>query len=156
MDTTLSRNDQVVVRGLRPDDMDAVVALDARNTGRRRTEYFAVKLEQNLAETGVKVSLAAELDGLFVGFLLARVMYGEFGQAEQVAVLDTINVHDGYSGQRVGGCLLDQLAMNLKALGVNSLRTEVGWDDSRLMGFFQREGFRPADRFCIDLDLATK
>jgi predicted N-acetyltransferase YhbS len=155
MDSTLSRNDQVVVRGLRPDDMDAVVALDARNTGRRRTEYFAVKLKQNLAETGVKVSLAAELDGGFVGFLLARVMYGEFGQAEQVAVLDTINVHDGFSGQRVGGCLLDQLAMNLRALGVNSLRTEVGWDDSRLMAFFRREGFRPADRFCIDLDLAA-
>ncbi|RKY19474.1 MAG: GNAT family N-acetyltransferase [Planctomycetota bacterium] len=156
METTLGRNDQVVVRGLRPEDMDAVVALDARNTGKRRKEYFKVKLQQNLSETGVKVSLAAELDGMFVGFLLARVMYGEFGQAEQVAVLDTINVHSDFSGKKVGGCLLDQLAMNLRGLGVDHLQTQVGWDDMRLMAFFQREGFKPAPRICIDFDLTAR
>ena len=87
--TTNLEEQTVVVRRLRPDDLEAVVALDAKNTGRKRDEYFKVKLEQNLAETGIQVSLAAELDGAFVGFLLARVFYGEFGTMEQVAVLDT-------------------------------------------------------------------
>jgi len=37
------------------------------------------------AETGIKVSLAGELDDCFCGFLLARVYYGEFGAPEPVA-----------------------------------------------------------------------
>ena len=79
MDSVSAPEDRIVVRGLRPDDLEAVISLDARNVGRRRDEFFKVKLQQNLAETGIKVSLAAEVEGLFVGFLLARVFYGEFG-----------------------------------------------------------------------------
>jgi ribosomal protein S18 acetylase RimI-like enzyme len=145
----------VVVRNLRPTDLEAVIALDAKNVGRRREEYFRVKLQQNLAETGVKVSLAGEVDGAFAGFLLARVYYGEFGQSEPVAVLDTIDVHPAFHGQGVGRALLEQLRTNLFGLGVASLRTEVRWDELPLIGFFQREGFRPAGRLCLDLDVTT-
>ncbi|HET6350273.1 MAG TPA: GNAT family N-acetyltransferase [Candidatus Krumholzibacteria bacterium] len=146
-------DNDVMVRNLRPSDLEAVIALDAKNVGRRREEYFRVKLQQNLVETGVKVSLAAEVDGALVGFLLARVFYGEFGQTEPVAVLDTIDVHPSFRGRRVGGALLDQLRTNLFGLGVTSLRTEVGWDEGQLIGFFQHEGFRPAARLCLDLEI---
>jgi hypothetical protein len=88
-----TRETVVTVRGAQAQDMDAVVALDAKNVGRRREAFFRIKLQQNLQETGIKVSLAAEVDGIFTGFLLARVYYGEFGTPEPVAVLDTIDVH---------------------------------------------------------------
>lgn len=143
----------VVVRGLRPRDLEAVVALDARITGRRREEYFRVKLDQALKETGVMISLAAETEGAFAGFLLARVFYGEFGELEASAVLDTIGVHPAFRGRGVGRALLAQLRTNLLGLGIRSLRTEVSWDAQELMAFFRHEGFRPADRLCIDLDL---
>ncbi|HHI78848.1 MAG TPA: hypothetical protein ENK02_02585, partial [Planctomycetes bacterium] len=55
-------HEDVYVRGLKPSDLDAVIRLDAKNTGKRREEYFKVKLQQNLQETGVKISLAAEID----------------------------------------------------------------------------------------------
>lgn len=143
----------VTVRGLKPSDMDAVIALDARNVGRRREAFFRIKLQQNLQETGVKVSLAAELDGIFTGFLLARVYYGEFGTPEPVAVLDTIDVHPDFRGRGIGSALLRQLQVNLHALGVGTLRTEVGWDEQGLLRFFHHAGFRPAPRFCLDLVL---
>ena len=145
----------ILVRNLRPSDLEAVIALDAKNTGRRREDYFRVKLQQNLQETGIKVSLAGEVDGAFAGFLLARVYYGEFGQTEPVAVLDTIDVHPAFRGRGLGSALLEQLRVNLAGLGVASLRTEVGWDDLTLIGFFQHEGFRPAARLCLDLDLTV-
>jgi ribosomal protein S18 acetylase RimI-like enzyme len=141
----------VTVRNLRPSDLEAVITLDAKNTGRRREEFFRVKLQQNLQETGVKVSLAAEIDGALVGFLLARVYYGEFGQTEPAAVLDTIDVHPSFHGRSVGAALLDQLRTNLFGLGVPLLRTEVDWNDMPLLGFFQHEGFRPSSRLCIEL-----
>lgn len=155
MDRDSKAGESVVVRNLRPEDLEAVIALDARIVGRRREEYFRVKLRQNLAETGIKISLAAEKDRLFCGFLLARVYYGEFGTMEPVAVLDTIGVHPGFRGQKVGAALLRQLRVNLSGLGVSRLQTEVSWDDLSLLGFFHHQGFRPASRFCLDLDLAA-
>jgi ribosomal protein S18 acetylase RimI-like enzyme len=143
----------IVVRGLRPEDLEAVIALDAKNTGRRRDEFFKLKLQQNLVESGIKISLAAELDGLFGGFLLARVYYGEFGTMEPAAVLDTIGVHPDFKQQGIGTAMMRQLRTNLKALGVPRLQTEVHWDDREVLAFFQHTGFRPAQRFCLDLDL---
>ncbi len=155
MERETQPKESVLVRNLRPEDLEAVIAVDARIVGRRREEYFRVKLQQNLAETGIKISLAAEKDGLFCGFLLARVYYGEFGRMEPVAVLDTLGVPPGYRGQGVGAALIRQLQVNLKGLGVSRLQTEVGWDDMPLLGFFHHHGFRPASRFCLDLDLTA-
>jgi ribosomal protein S18 acetylase RimI-like enzyme len=145
----------VVVRRLRPDDLDKVIALDAKNVGRRRDEYFKVKLAQALSNTGVMVSLAAEHDGAFAGFLLARVYYGEFGGVEQVAVLDTLDVHPEFAGVGVGSALLRQLRTNLLGLGIPVLQTEVSWDQQKLLAFFHHAGFRPAARLCLDLDLTA-
>lgn len=155
IEDVLEREERVAVRGLRPEDLEAVIAIDAKNTGRRRDEYFKIKLEQNLAETGIKVSLAAEIDGCFCGFLLARVFYGEFGRTEPAAVLDTIGVNPDFRGQGVGSALLRQLKTNLLGLGVPRLQTEVSWDNQPLLSFFQHEGFRPAERISLDLDLET-
>lgn len=143
----------IVVRRLRPQDLEAVIALDAKITGRRREEYFKLKLKQALADTGIEVSLGAELDGIFVGFLLARVYYGEFGALERVAVLDTMDVHPDFRGRGVGSALIDQLRVNLLGLGIRTLQTEVSWSEPGLLTFFNREGFAPAPRFCLDLDL---
>jgi ribosomal protein S18 acetylase RimI-like enzyme len=150
------RKVEIVVRGLKPEDLDAVVAIDAKSTGRRREGYFQIKLKQNLAETGIKVSLAAEADGLFRGFLLARVYYGEFGTLEPVAVLDTLRVHPFTRGQGIGHALMEQLLVNLAGLGVPTLRTEVAWEDTELLGFFQRERFRPAARLCLELPVTHR
>ena len=155
-DSSLVEMEKVVVRRLRPEDLEAVIALDARITGRRRSEYFKVKLRQNLGETGIVISLAAELDGIFAGFLLARVYYGEFGLMEPVAVLDTIGVHADFQMQGVGAALMEQVRTDLSGLGVARLRTEVSWDDPRLLSFFHHRGFRPAARFCLDLDLTQR
>jgi len=145
--------DAVLVRSLTPEDQEAVVAIDARILGRRREEFFRLKLRQAFSDTGIAVSLAAELDGGLVGFLLARVYYGEFGITERVAVLDVLGVHTEFRGRHVGAALIDQLRTNLLGLGIRTLQTEVSWDDPSLMAFFQHEGFRPAPRLCLDLDL---
>lgn len=149
----LERDERVLIRGLRPEDLDAVISLDSKVVGRRRGEYFKVKLQQNLAETGIKVSLAAELEGCFCGFLMARVYYGEFGRTEPVAVLDTIGVNPDFRNQGVGRALIRQLRQNLGGLGVSRVQTEVDWNDQSLLGFFHREGFVPAPRLGLDLHL---
>ncbi len=146
-------NASAVVRSLRPRDLEAVVRVDQRVTGRRREEYFRMKLQQALQESGIKVSLAAEIDGQFAGFLLARVFYGEFGAVEKVAILDTLGVEPDLAGRGVGRALLRQLRTNLLGLGIPRLETEVRWQDPELLSFFHHIGFLPAPRIALDLDL---
>jgi len=153
MQPTMQERGAVVVRSLRPDDLAAVVTLDAKNVGRRREEFFKLKLQQNLVESGIKVSLAGEIDGMFCGFLLARVFYGEFGMTEPIAVLDTIGVHPDFRHRGIGAAMLRQLRRNLFGLNVRAIRTEVDWDSPELLTFFHHEGFRPAPRLCLDLAL---
>ncbi len=145
--------DNILVRGLHEADLESVIMLDSRITGRRREEFFRHKLSRALADTGIQVSLAAVVDRTFAGFLLARVYYGEFGATEQVAVLDTLGVHPAFAGRGVGRALLRQLLQNLQGLGIRALETEVSWEDQRLLSFFHHAGFRPAPRFCLDLDV---
>ena len=143
---------KVSVRSLRPGDLEGVISIDAKATGRRRVEYFKLKLQMAMNETGVEVSLAAEIDEMFVGFLIARVYYGDFGIAEPSAVLEVMGVNPDFRGVGVGHALLEQLATNLLGLGVGTVSTEVNWDDPRMIAFLQREGFLPAQRFCLDMD----
>jgi GNAT superfamily N-acetyltransferase len=153
MPTAAPQSQAIVVRNLMSTDLVAVVTIDALVTGRKREEFFRHKLEQALSDTGIVVSLGAERDGRIVGFLLARVYYGEFGVLEPVAVMDVLGIHPAFQRQGVGTALIDQLRTNLLGLGIRKLHTEVGWDSMDLMAFFKHEGFRPAPRLCLELDL---
>jgi predicted N-acetyltransferase YhbS len=142
--------DSVAVRSLQRGDAEAVARIDERITGRSRRAYFEKKIEVTLREAGISLSLVAEIDRAPVGFLVASVDYGQFGVLEPVAVLDAIGVHPDFRDRRVGSALLRQLALNLRALHIQTLRTEVDWRQSDLAQFLQRQRFLPAARLCLE------
>ena len=150
---TLAR-DEVLVRSLQEGDLARIARIDERITGRNRIAYFERKFSEVLRESGVRISLVAESDGLVTGFVMARVDYGEFGQAVATATIDTIGVDPTASGTRIGRALVSQLLANLGALRVETVRTEVRWQDLELLGFLHRCGFAPAQRlsFSVDID----
>jgi ribosomal protein S18 acetylase RimI-like enzyme len=146
--------DAVAVRELRESDVASLVKIDKASTGRARREYYESKTRAAVAEQKLRTSLVAELDGHVVGFLLARVYYGEFGHAEPVAVVDSIGVDPAYRGKHVGQALMRQLLMNLEALRVERVETMVDWTQLDLLAFLGRSGFRPAARLCLERSLA--
>ncbi len=142
--------DRIPVRTMREDDLRALVAIDRRITGRDRSAYFARKLTEALRQSDVRVSLVAERDGAAVGFIMARVDFGEFGRVEPMAVMDTIGVDPDYRGRGVGRALLSQLLVNLATLRVEQIRTEIDWRDRDLLGFLDHCGFLPSDQLCFE------
>jgi ribosomal protein S18 acetylase RimI-like enzyme len=146
--------DRIPVRSMAAGDLLALVEIDSRITGRERVKYFERKLQDALSESDVRVSLVAELDGVAVGFIMARVDLGEFGRVDTTAVLDTIGVHPDYQHRGVGQALISQLLMNLGTLRVENLRTEVDWNDRALLGYLDRCGFRPSQQRCFDRSLS--
>jgi ribosomal protein S18 acetylase RimI-like enzyme len=142
--------DRIPVRSMNDKDLKALVAIDRRITGRDRSRFFQRMLADALHESDVRVSLVAELDGVPVGFIMARVDLGEFGRMETAATMDTIGVDPDYRGRGVGRALLSQLLANLTTLRVDKVLTEVDWADRELMGFLDQCGFKPSPRLTFD------
>lgn len=145
--------DAVLVRAMTEKDLAAVVAIDVAATGRRRPSYFELMLQRALKLSGMQVSLVAELDGKVAGFLVGSLFYGEYGVLEPSAALETIGVDPTCRHRHVGQALMRQLRMNLGALHITSIRTEISWDDFQLGGFFQKQGFHPAGRICLECSI---
>jgi len=145
---TLSR-DRVPVRSLKEDDLAAVARIDRKLTARDRSAYYAAKLREMLTESGIRVSLVAEEDGFVVGFVMARVDFGEFGRVDKAAVMDTIGVHPGFSGSGIGHALLSQLFLNLSTLQVETVLTQVSPENIGLQRFLYSCGFHPSQRLAL-------
>jgi len=149
----LSR-DEVLVRSLAQEDLDDVVRIDAKITGHRRHDFFNRKFQEVLFESGVRISLIAEIDGMVVGFMMARVDFGEFGRAASEAVIDTLGVAKAFRSQHVGHALLAQLLGNLATLQVESVRSEVEWNNFGLLGFLESCDFELSQRLALSCGLA--
>ncbi len=147
--------DHVCVRTLGPDDLEWMVRVDRKYAGRSRTEYLRLKLHESQTDTGVRISLGASIDDEPCGYLMGRVYYGEFGLPEPVAVLDHLAVEPAFTGRHVAAALMRQFRMNLRALNVETIQTQVDWAQQDLMGFFQKSGFRPAPRLCLELPVGN-
>ncbi|HET7806415.1 MAG TPA: GNAT family N-acetyltransferase [Pseudolabrys sp.] len=145
--------DKIPVRSMAEGDLRTLVRIDRRITKRDRAAYFERKLTEALTESDVRVSLVAELDGVPVGFIMARVDLGEFGRVETTAVIDTIGVDPDYRNRGVGRALISQLLANLGTLRVEKIRTEVDWQDHDLLAYLGRNGFLPSQRLCFDQPL---
>lgn len=144
----LSR-DLVPVRSMTASDLDALVSIDRRATGADRNAYYRRKQREALRESGVRVSLVAEQDEHPVGFIMARVDYGEFGHTSPEAVMDTIGVDPGHRGRGVGQALMSQLIANLATLRVDHITTELEWNDVGLIDYLDETGFAPAQRVVL-------
>lgn len=147
---SLESSAQVIVRSMQESDLDAVVAIDAASIGRRRPHYFRRMLERTVKEADFQISLVAEVDDVVAGCVIATLFYGEYGVMEPAASIDAIGVLKEYRRQYIGQALMRQLRLNLSALRIDSVRTEVLWDDFELLRFFKSEGFAPGTRICLE------
>jgi ribosomal protein S18 acetylase RimI-like enzyme len=145
--------EEVDVRELRAEDLDRLVRIDSQATGQDRRGYYEKRLKTALEESGIRVSLAAEVDGTVVGYVIGRVYHGEYGRTESFATIDTIGVSPRFRHRGVGHALLTQLRRNLSALRIERVQTEVEWDQWELLRFLQHVGFRPAPRLALELPL---
>jgi ribosomal protein S18 acetylase RimI-like enzyme len=130
-------------------DLEGIARIDRRHTGRDRRGYLCRTTREALADSAIRVSLAARVDGGIAGYLMARVDYGDFGRAEPAAVIDTIGVDPLRARQGIGRALLSQLFINLRGLGVERVETVVAPRNLDLMGFFCSAGFMPAERLAF-------
>jgi ribosomal protein S18 acetylase RimI-like enzyme len=148
MDTIALR--QTLVRRLAREDLDAVVAIDALAEGRSRRPYFERRLAAALREPAWHVQFACTGDGGLAGYVLARVLEGEFGRAERALLVEAIGARHDARGAGVGRRLLEALAGDARRLGVTELRTQAAWNDHRMLRWLDENGFALAAGRIVD------
>jgi ribosomal protein S18 acetylase RimI-like enzyme len=145
------------VRAMRPGDLDAVAALDARIGGRARRGYFVRRLEAALSRPEQHVQLTAEdAGGAFLGFCLYRIEGGEFGAGARAAALETIGVRPELHMRGIGSALVAKARTVLRAKGIRAETTRAEWRNHRLLAFLDHAGFELAPRQVISLDLGAR
>lgn len=144
-DTVLSP--QITIRPLRPDDLEAVVAIDQAIERRPRRTYVRRRLDAALREPARHVQFAATDGRRLIGYLLARLLRGEFGRQQTGLRIELVGVRLDQQQHGVGRCLLDALLDHARRQGVAELRSAARWNDHAMLRWFDAMGFElSADR----------
>jgi len=143
----------VKLRRLAPQDLDAVVDIDAQITGRSRRVYFERRLQAALRAPELNTQFAAEEDGVLEGYVLARRLEGEFGRAEPALRLEVISVRPGEQGHGYGDALLGALEADARKRGILQVRTQAAWKDHAMLSFLDHAGFTLGGGQVIDCEV---
>ena len=137
------------IRALAPADLPAVVAIDAAGEGRTRRDYVERRLRAAQREPALHAQFAASDGSGVVGFMLARVLAGEFGRHQRTLRLEAMGVRSDRRGQGTGRALFDALAAWGARHGCAAVRTTASWQDTDLLAWFDRLGFELAPEVIV-------
>jgi GNAT superfamily N-acetyltransferase len=138
------------IRPLARDNLDAVVAIDAAIEGRPRRDYFERRLGAALHEPKLHAQFAVTDDAGLAGYILARVLEGEFGRTEPGLRLEVVGVRDDARGHGVGRQMFDALAQWARRHAIRDLQTQATWNDHRMVRWLDAMGFILAPNHVVD------
>jgi ribosomal protein S18 acetylase RimI-like enzyme len=139
----------ITIRLMKNEDFDAVVRIDTKVLGIARPDYYVKKFQRLIKSNDcIETSLVAEDENKqIVGFIMGELIIGDFGICNDDATLDTMGVDPEFQRQGIGKRLMEDFVLHLKQLEVQKLHTLVDKNDSRLMGFYSSNYFKPSETF---------
>jgi ribosomal protein S18 acetylase RimI-like enzyme len=140
----------VSVRPLGPDDLPSVVAIDAATEGHTRSDYVARRLRAAHREPALHAQFAAVDDDGLAGFVLARLLEGEFGRRRPALRIEAVGIRPPLRGRGIGTHLFAALAAWGSRHGAAELHTSADWRRSDMLRWFHRLGFELAPHHVVD------
>ncbi len=141
-------------RPLAPSDLDGVVAIDAALGRRTRRAYFERRLVAAKREPERNLQFAVEEDGALAGFVMGRVLEGEFGRSEPELRLEAIGVKPAAQGRGLGAALGEAFEAEARRRALPQIHTSARWHEHELLRFFDCAGYRLAPSHMLDCALA--
>jgi len=141
---------QLSVRPILATDLEPVIALDRHYTRQSRRGFFEQRWQAMARGPAAVIALAVDRGDDLVGFLLARILDGEFGGTAPVALLDALGVATDAQRQGIGSELMRTLIDEVRARGGREVRTQAPWHQRGLFDFFAQSGFLLAPRMVLE------
>ena len=132
---------KTTIRPLAAADLEAVIGIDTQTAGRARRGFFERRLAAAVKEPKHFIYVGAEWDGTLQGFALVSILAGEYGVADEIAVLDAIGVAPQAQGRGIGRALMARIEQVMRDKDIHELRTESAWTSHALLGFLEAAGF---------------
>jgi GNAT superfamily N-acetyltransferase len=136
-------------RSLGAGDLEQVIAIDCAHSGHSRRRFFEKRFAAAKAQPDDFIHVGLVEGRSLRGFAIARVLRGEFGHAQAIAVLDAIGVVAESRDQGIGQALLRELTAVMRRRGVHGLQSQAVWTNQELMHFFAAAGFKLAPRLAL-------
>ena len=134
--------------------LDAVTGIDAALIRRSRRAYFERRLAAAQRDPGRHLQVAIEADGALAGFMLGRVLEGEFGRSEPQLRLEAFGVRPSAQHRGLGHELGAAFEAEAAKRGVAEIRTTALWRHHELLRFLDRAGYRLAENTIVDCAVA--
>ncbi len=135
----IRRMKEITVRKMTVRDIDQVLRLDEKITGRPHAAYYESKCDAYI-KRAPDTCLVAEHRNHVVGFVLGDVRGWEFA-TELAGWLEVLGVDPDYQGRGVSQLLLHACFDSFRRAGVAVVNTMVNWNDGDLIDYFQAHGF---------------
>ncbi|HEY3276723.1 MAG TPA: GNAT family N-acetyltransferase [Syntrophorhabdaceae bacterium] len=144
-------SENIVIRPLKFTDLEAVCRIDYSLLGKKRDVYWENRLEK--AEVSGLPSLAAEVDGTVIGFIIGSSSGWEYGVPENVGWIDSMGVAGEWQDKGVSQLLFQKIYEIFKTVGVDKIYVFVDWKKWDILKFFDNMGFRRGDMVNFRLSL---
>jgi ribosomal protein S18 acetylase RimI-like enzyme len=138
------------IRNLDVEDAERVIAIDRAHSGQARRRFFEKRLAAAKARPEDYIHAGDMRGGALRGFAIARILRGEFGQEDAVAVLDAIGVEPASRQRGIGQTLMEAVRQIMQQRGVRVLQSEADWTNHTLLRFFEAAGFKLAPRLALE------
>jgi len=148
MDIVTTR--KLSLRPLAREHLDDVVAIDAVAERRSRRAYFERRLDAARRQPKLHAQFGAFDDDGLAGYVLARVLQGEFGRTDPALRLEAVGVRGDAKGQRVGARLFDALCDYGHRHGLSAVRTQAAWTNHVMLPWLDAMGFALAPNLVVD------
>jgi len=136
------------IRPAQASDLPAVSALDERETGTAKLDYWREMLAPD------RHFLVAETDnGRLAGFIAGEIRAWEFGQPPAGWVF-AIQIDPRLRLKGVGTELFEAIVACFKDKGVTRVRTLVDRKDHLILSFFRAQGMVAGPSLQLDMDLS--
>jgi predicted N-acetyltransferase YhbS len=152
----IEKPDKEHIRALTETDLDRVIEIDAKHTGRSRRGFFEKRLAAALREPHRFVYVGYEDKGELQGFVMARILEGEFGRSRVIAAMDTIAVDPDTPMKGVGQSLMKGLEDVLREKDIHEIQTQLDWTNFGLLRFLSYWGFGLAPRRVVERSTAEE
>lgn len=141
-------------RALAPRDLEGVITIDAALSGRTRQAYFERRLAAAQRRPQLHAQFALEEGGALAGYVLGRVLLGEFGRTAPAMRLEQIGVRPGLQGHGYGAALGEALEVETRRRGLRELRTASLWREHGMLRYLDASGWSLARDVVLECALA--
>jgi ribosomal protein S18 acetylase RimI-like enzyme len=140
-------------RPLAARDLPPLVAIDAALSARVRRAYFERRLAAAKRDPDRHLQLAVDEDGALAGFILGRLIEGEFGRTEAEVRMESFGVKASAQRRGLGAALCSGFEKEAARRGVSQVRTAALWREHELLRFLDHAGYRLAGNHVLDCTL---